>query len=155
MEYVYVIGPDGGPYKIGRASNPEGRLRDLQVGSYETLQIHHLFETDDSMALEALMHSRFKEYRIRGEWFTCELSTILGEKPRDPADIHITAEQFRNWVRVMRDTKPSHNRRQCAALLGFTDEQMADAETNGGGRLLELACKAVYARLDVISTPWL
>ncbi len=37
---IYVIGPIGGPYKIGMTENIEVRLRTLQTGHWQPLLLH-------------------------------------------------------------------------------------------------------------------
>lgn len=58
-------------YKIGRASNPLQRLGDLQIGCPYELRLVQVFYTSlaGAAALEAELHERYAEYRVRGEWF--------------------------------------------------------------------------------------
>src|ERR1700760_393734 len=65
---VYIIRCGvSGPVKIGHASNPQQRLADLQVGSWEILRIIRLFK--GSFPEEAALHAKFSDLYIRGEWF--------------------------------------------------------------------------------------
>lgn len=65
--YVYFIqvGNDG-PIKIGRATDPATRISDLQCSSPFRL-IPRLIIT--GAAKEKMLHRRFKDCHIRGEWF--------------------------------------------------------------------------------------
>ena len=68
--YVYFIqGLDGSPIKIGRALNPEQRLKDLQVGHTDALRILAIVYDPKGRQFEAELHERFKSHKIRGEWF--------------------------------------------------------------------------------------
>lgn len=65
---VYMIrAGDSGPVKIGFARDPIQRLDDLQVAHYEALTLLRIWE--GGFAEEALLHARFADLAIRGEWF--------------------------------------------------------------------------------------
>lgn len=84
MSFVYVVGPhDPGMelptplIKIGKANDPDSRLRSLQTGSPQKLVFYALWKFDspiDAMAVESACHRRFKKERKLGEWFetTCD-----------------------------------------------------------------------------------
>ena len=60
-----------GPIKIGYSRNVESRLTNLQMGSSKELFL--LGTLRGGRELEGKLHSRFNEYRLRGEWFSwCE-----------------------------------------------------------------------------------
>ena len=70
--YIYVIGPEHGPYKVGIAGDPWGRLCDLQVANWNVLVIHalHAIPADaDPLGVESRVHASLKRSSIRGEWF--------------------------------------------------------------------------------------
>lgn len=63
---VYFIrSPQG--IKIGMSNNPEGRLRVLQTGHTEPLEL--LAFTEGGKDLEREYHTRFAAHRLAGEWF--------------------------------------------------------------------------------------
>jgi excisionase family DNA binding protein len=66
-QQVYFIGGETGPVKIGKAMNPEGRLRDLQCGYPFELKILALVE--GSTGVEQGYHRQFAHCRLNGEWF--------------------------------------------------------------------------------------
>jgi hypothetical protein len=91
---VYVIGPVYGngrqretrrgvtPVKIGYAREPKRRLVSLQIGAYEQFSI--LFERDlltaeEAKRIERVVHNKFKDAHIRGEWFNLSASTAARE----------------------------------------------------------------------------
>lgn len=65
--YTYLVqAVNGGSIKIGKTKqNPEDRLKGLQTGSPEILQIVGLIEGD----IETKLHHQFKHLRQQGEWF--------------------------------------------------------------------------------------
>ncbi len=76
--YVYVIGPANGPYKIGFTSNLKKRLGALQNASPLDMIVHHQVQVTDIYAardVEAAAHAKLASYRLRGEWFSCEVNT--------------------------------------------------------------------------------
>ena len=70
--YVYVIGPDKGPIKIGFTNNLENRLRTIQTGNPERIKIHYSIEfksEKDMRAAEKKIHKSLSHKRKKGEWF--------------------------------------------------------------------------------------
>lgn len=78
---IYVIGPVGGPFKIGYAGDPRARLSNLQVGQAVDLIIHYEEKTETSRAkvIEKLIHRQLGHKRIRGEWFNVTLDEAIAE----------------------------------------------------------------------------
>lgn len=73
MGYVYLIGEinNGKKYKIGstRAKDINKRLKQLQTGNSNPLFIESYYETDKPFKLETMLHNRFKDNNVIGEWF--------------------------------------------------------------------------------------
>jgi len=76
-QYVYVIGPKCGPYKIGYASDLRQRLQNLQIGNHQKLIIHYKARTKDPVTVERLIHNELILHHIRGEWFACHRSVAI------------------------------------------------------------------------------
>lgn len=78
--YVYFLqAGEGGPIKIGVATNPMTRARELQTGNHEQLTL--LAWSPGDQANEHALHQRFAHIRLRGEWFRADqqlLSFIAG-----------------------------------------------------------------------------
>jgi len=55
--------------KIGMAAKPSSRLRALQGGCPDRLNVIALIRSDNAASLEAELHLRFREIRRHGEWF--------------------------------------------------------------------------------------
>lgn len=53
--------------KIGRSTDPVARLKQLQCGSADILEIIAIF--DELVFKETALHRRFKSDRLHGEWF--------------------------------------------------------------------------------------
>lgn len=69
---LYVIGPRGGPLKIGIAENVRSRRAELNIGNPFYLRIHHHEEYDaehDARRFERELHYHYRDSHIRGEWF--------------------------------------------------------------------------------------
>lgn len=65
--FIYFIGADSGPVKIGYSVNPKVRMRQLQAASPRRLKIlaQVIGEPEDERAY----HARFAAHRLHGEWF--------------------------------------------------------------------------------------
>jgi hypothetical protein len=70
-EFVYVIGCDDHPVKIGFSTNVLNRLSALQTGFHRPLVLFHCVETPPGHGrkIERLCHQRLANYRLSGEWF--------------------------------------------------------------------------------------
>lgn len=66
---VYFIW-DGKFMKIGLTRRGAlKRVKNLQTGSYRTMEVFRTIQTDNPEQLEKFLHSAFGEKRVRGEWF--------------------------------------------------------------------------------------
>lgn len=73
--YIYIIGSDEPPFKIGITNNLDKRLKNLQTGHPKLLKIHEYKEvtSDKVRLLERVIHRHLKMYRTHGEWFDISL----------------------------------------------------------------------------------
>ena len=69
--FVYAIGSEDGPQKIGRSANPTARLRGLQTSSPHRLKLHATINipATDAVAVERRAHATLSLRRLSGEWF--------------------------------------------------------------------------------------
>ena len=70
--FVYVIGAEPGPYKIGYARDPAIRLKELRTGNPHRIEVASSFPMDDLAAarrVEAKSHRSLAAKRLAGEWF--------------------------------------------------------------------------------------
>jgi hypothetical protein len=70
--FVYVIAAGAeGPVKVGFSADPDRRLRQLQTGHPERLEIFHRQGFDAALAplMEKLVHKLMAPKRRQGEWF--------------------------------------------------------------------------------------
>ncbi|MFJ6486308.1 GIY-YIG nuclease family protein [Streptomyces sp. NPDC091682] len=66
--YVYVIGSvESTRVKIGTSVNPKKRLKELQTGNPERLELRWC--TSGGRELETMLHQAFAAHRVEGEWF--------------------------------------------------------------------------------------
>ena len=70
MSYIYVIGTVD-HVKIGFSKTPEKRLKQLQTGNMNKLQLFYKEEVQDSKVkiIEKLIHRDLKHKKSIGEWF--------------------------------------------------------------------------------------
>ena len=74
---VYLI-TDGNYYKIGVSTDPESRLKSLQTGNPNKLEIVNTYNvsSSDMYEMETTLHNMFKDKRVLNEWFDLEYSDI-------------------------------------------------------------------------------
>lgn len=79
QSYLYVIGSEDGPKKIGMSGNPDSRLAALQTASPVRLEGEFLGSVDLSAArsIEARAHKILSASRMSGEWFDVSLDDAV------------------------------------------------------------------------------
>jgi hypothetical protein len=71
-EYIYAITPDYKKFKLGRTSQPQKRISQIQTANGSDLKVIHLADVFEfSVEMEIACHWYFKNKHIRGEWFHC------------------------------------------------------------------------------------
>jgi predicted GIY-YIG superfamily endonuclease len=75
--FVYVIGIDNGPHKIGIAKDVENRLGQLQNGNPFRLHIRFKLTTTFGAAcqVEQMAHWLIRNRRMMGEWFSVDAAS--------------------------------------------------------------------------------
>ncbi len=66
--FVYLM-KSGRYFKIGKTNSIDRRQYEIGLQMPEGIQPIHAIETDDPSGIEAYWHNRFKEKRLKGEWF--------------------------------------------------------------------------------------
>jgi hypothetical protein len=75
--YVYLLKHGSRrEYKIGRTNNPVRREGEFGIQLPDKLQPVHYIKTDDPAGVELYWHTRFKEKRKQGEWFTLTANDV-------------------------------------------------------------------------------
>ena len=70
MGFVYLLTNDYAHYKIGITTRTiEKRLRELQTGNSEKIEVVKFYKTEHYFALESWLHRKFGVKRLEGEWF--------------------------------------------------------------------------------------
>ena len=79
--YVYLAkhGPD---FKIGRSNDVARRRREVSLLLPHELEHVHIIETDDPAGIEKYWHERFKDRRVRGEWFRLSREEVAAFRRR-------------------------------------------------------------------------
>lgn len=82
---IYVIhAPVIRRAKIGIAVNPDSRLSALQTGCPVELKLWAKWETPNDARLERVLHERYVDFYVRGEWFEDVIfQDIFMERSRD------------------------------------------------------------------------
>jgi hypothetical protein len=72
MPFVYFIHEEGHieVFKIGKTEkHPADRCEQLQTGNPRKLIIYRWIEVVDHTAIEGYLHGKYRDVRVRGEWF--------------------------------------------------------------------------------------
>lgn len=88
--YVYILQSDSGYWKIGRAKNPDDRMKTFSVKLPFMVNYEIVIPSTDYVALEKELHERFAYCRVNGEWFDLTDGDILDLK----REFHNVAEKF-------------------------------------------------------------
>jgi hypothetical protein len=94
---VYFIS-SGDAVKIGVAKNPEARLRDLQVGNANQLEILATISGAGRHEEDSL-HKLFEPFRLRGEWFQIQPILRWLEGEREVPDVDALELEMYVWYR--------------------------------------------------------
>ena len=78
MGYVYLIrNRENLTYKIGvTKNNPEKRVKQLQTGNSDELDLLYTFETNYPYRLEKMLHTNYSLYRENNEWFVLDSEQV-------------------------------------------------------------------------------
>jgi hypothetical protein len=82
MTHLYIIATVGtrSPVKIGIAEKPNARLRQLQTGNPQKLEVVETFEAGsraEAAGWEFLAHKLFEADRLSGEWFAISADVVI------------------------------------------------------------------------------
>lgn len=82
----FVLAPKTELVKIGRADDPDKRLKSMQTGSPDVLDLILVLPNTPPFE-EYQLHGRFAKYRAHGEWFEYrdELVRFIEEKKLSPS----------------------------------------------------------------------
>ncbi len=83
--YIYVIQQkDTNNYKIGVSSNPDKRLRELQIANAMELILFKTVKVSDKInafKIESILHYYFKRLNKQGEWFLLQENELNEIEP--------------------------------------------------------------------------
>ena len=74
MRSVYLIRGNDGKYKIGIAKNPTQRIKQLQTGNSDKLEIIETYQSENASKIESSLHHQYGHVRNEGEWFDLSIS---------------------------------------------------------------------------------
>jgi len=80
---VYIINGNNGLYKIGMTSGLRSRLKILCESVPFKIDLVGIIKTEDHKKLESQLHVKFKNCRVKGEWFLLSDSDLEEIKSMD------------------------------------------------------------------------
>mgnify|MGYP002413567514 CR=1 FL=1 len=75
MQSMYLLRCDS-YYKIGVAIDVVDRVATLQTGNPRKIDIVFVYKFENSKLIESVLHQRFKDFRVSGEWFGISVNDI-------------------------------------------------------------------------------
>jgi hypothetical protein len=97
---VYLCFDGSGLWKIGIASDPNKRLKQMKTGN-STIRMPLKVQVDYPAAVELELHTKFFDKRIAGEWFDLEpedlfyiYNRLLGSGNRHPLSDFVTIHRM-------------------------------------------------------------
>jgi hypothetical protein len=82
MRYVYLIRGNDGRYKIGIAKNPNQRIKQLQTGNSDRLELIDVYQSENASKIESALHFQYNHVRQHGEWFDLSVSDEVDFKKK-------------------------------------------------------------------------
>jgi hypothetical protein len=82
VKSVYLIRGNNGRYKIGIAKNPSQRIKTLQTGNSDRLQLIETYQSENASKIESTLHNHFGHVRKEGEWFDLSISEEVNFKEK-------------------------------------------------------------------------
>lgn len=77
---VYILKDDRGYVKIGCSKNIDSRLRNISTqGALEEVERYYTDYCSNAFELEEIMHEKFSDFRIKGEWFNADFEICKKE----------------------------------------------------------------------------
>jgi|APGre2960657404_1045060.scaffolds.fasta_scaffold83428_2 hypothetical protein len=81
-KFIYVISSaksNNPPCKIGISDNPEKRVKQLQTGHPEKLEIKYMKKLNNARLYEKLLHKDMSYIRSHGEWFDLSVQEAIDQ----------------------------------------------------------------------------
>jgi hypothetical protein len=66
---VYLFRGNDGMYKIGTSYHPKKRIKQVQTGNSDQLELIHEYESSNALLIETTLHNIYVYGRKKGEWF--------------------------------------------------------------------------------------
>ena len=79
--HVYLL-KHGKEYKIGKSTDASRRYKEIRTQMPYMTEEVHVIETDDPKGIEAYWHNRFKDKKLKGEWFKLSAADVKAFKKR-------------------------------------------------------------------------
>lgn len=75
--YVYLIKAETGHFKIGRTHSPNDRIATFGVKLPFDVEYLAVIPTPDMYQLEAILHNKYSDKRVKGEWFSLTPDDVI------------------------------------------------------------------------------
>jgi Meiotically Up-regulated Gene 113 (MUG113) protein len=82
MPVYFVIDRSSSQIKIGRSEHVRRRVRTLQTGNPNPLELMGWIPSEDDTSMERTLHNRYDAKRGNGEWFSITQDEVLRELKR-------------------------------------------------------------------------
>jgi hypothetical protein len=139
--YVYLIGtPVFNWYKIGKSRVPEIRIQDLGILLPFKVEIIGIWKAENHTMMESMLHVKYANRRINGEWFHFYRTEITGLFSYLPSSVRVFPSdnspnsvfaRFSNIERDCPEGKKIHVSVRKIKNVDMTDEERARLRQKG------------------------
>lgn len=138
--YIYFIRDELGHIKIGIAKNIKKRFDTIQTYNPMRLEVYRTLEIENmqiASKLEKILHTKFKEYRLQGEWFEeGPIIKFLNQSSFMIGEYEFESSSKENiicmpLIGVNKAMKKGYNLREVSELLGIKLRTVREWVRNG------------------------
>jgi hypothetical protein len=108
--FVYVIGSQDNPVKVGHAERTDNRLSQLNVGNPDPLVLHHRVGVPwrNVRDVEKLAHRMLEKHHRRGEWYNVSAAHALEVIESAKATILSSNDNELMWMTELEEIMVGH-----------------------------------------------
>ena len=103
---IYFISDGNGFIKIGRSTNVNQRIKQMQTGNAHKLILLSQFKTQNDKEMEQRIHDKYAKFRYRGEWFSIDgidkfwIGEVKIQLEKEDERKKANVDKLKKWIQV-------------------------------------------------------